>query len=330
MFANYDLIPAGCSQPLIKPRTIDDVPILALTLHSERYDHFMLRRVAAELDDAIKQVMDVSATALIGGQRRQVRVLLDSAKLTAYGLDPLQAGRALQSANQQSKAGSFSSGNREILVETGGFLKDAEDVNAVVLGVHDGRPVYVRDVAAVLDGPEEPANYVLFGAGPDANPKSEAPAVTITISKRKGTNAIRVAERVLAKVDSLKGRLIPNDVTVTITRHYGLTASEKSNELLFHMAIAVFGVSVLIGLVLGWREAGVVGLAIPVTLALTLATFYFLGFTLNRITLFALIFSIGILVDDPIVDVENIERHVHLPKNKGRPLRDVEIGRAHV
>ncbi|MBM3891385.1 MAG: efflux RND transporter permease subunit, partial [Verrucomicrobia bacterium] len=144
MFANYDLIPPGCSQPLIKPRTIDDVPILALTLHSQRYDHFMLRRVAAELDDAIKQVADVSATTIIGGQRRQVRVLLDPAKLAACDLDPLQAERALQSANQQSKAGSFSSANREILVETGGFLQNADDVNAVVLGVHNGRPVYVR------------------------------------------------------------------------------------------------------------------------------------------------------------------------------------------
>jgi multidrug efflux pump subunit AcrB len=189
------------------------------------------------------------------------------------------------------------------------------------VGVADGKPIYVRDVAQVVDGPEEPSQYVLFGT----RETDEEPAVTIAVAKRKGTNAIRVAERVLAKVESLKGVLIPGDIALTITRHYGQTAAEKSNELLFHMAIAIVGVSVLIGLVLGWRESGVVAVAIPVTLALTLATFYFLGFTLNRITLFALIFSIGILVDDPIVDVENIVRHFRLPQNKGRPLLDITV-----
>jgi multidrug efflux pump subunit AcrB len=240
-----------------------------------------------------------------------------------------------------------------VLVETGGFLQTADDVAAVVVGVAGGKPVYLRDVAKIVDGPEEPGNYVLFGRGSSSVTLSEAkglttsghdtrdhsevlrsaqddkqveqPAVTIAIAKRKGTNAIKVAEQVLKKVDLLKGRVVPGDVEISITRHYGQTAAEKSNELLFHMAIAVVGVSILIALVLGWRESGVVGIAIPVTLALTLATFYFLGFTLNRITLFALIFSIGILVDDPIVDVENIVRHFRMPKNKGRPLIDVTV-----
>ncbi len=321
MFGNYDLIPPGVSEPLIKPRRIDDVPILALTLHSERYDHFMLRRVAAQLDDAIKQVPDVSTTTLIGGQRRQVRVQLDAAKLAAHRVDPIRVTEMLEAANQQTKAGSYSDLNREILVDTGGFLKDADDVASVVIGVSEGKPVYVRDVAQVVDTEEESNQYVLFGT----RAGGEEPAVTIAIAKRKGTNAIRVAERVLAKVNSLKGVIIPADLHVTITRHYGHTAAEKSNELLFHMAIAIVGVSILIGFVLGWRESGVVAVAIPVTLALTLATFYFLGFTLNRITLFALIFSIGILVDDPIVDVENIVRHFRMPQNKGRPLLDVTI-----
>ena len=335
MFANFDLIPAGVSQPLIKPRRIDDVPILALTLHSDRYDHYMLRRVAAQIDDAIKQVPDVSATTLIGGLRRQVRIELDPGKLTAYGIEPGTLVKMLEGANRQMRAGSFSSQNREILVETGGFLKDAEEVGAVVVGVHGGKPVYLRDVAKITDGPEEPNQYVLFGRGSgipaatgrDKNvaPTEELPAVTITVAKRKGTNAIKVAERVLAKVDALKGVVVPGDMDITITRHYGKTAAEKSNELLWHMAIAIVGVSILIGFVLGWRESGVVGVAIPVTLALTLATFYFLGFTLNRITLFALIFSIGILVDDPIVDVENIVRHFRMPQNKGRPLLEVTI-----
>jgi len=350
MFANFDLIPPGVSQPLIKPRRIDDVPILALTLHSDRYDHYQLRRVAAQLHDAIKEVPQVSEVTLIGGQRRQVRVALDPARLAARGLEPVRVAQMLQGANRQVAAGSFSAGNREVLLETGGFLRDADAVGAVVVGVANGKPVYLRDVAEIVDGPEETANYVLFGAGihhsvtlseakgpgragetaeilrSAQNDKlREEPAVTIAVAKRKGTNAIKVAERVLAKVEALKGRVVPADVAVTITRHYGHTAAEKSNELLFHMAIAIFGVSILIGLVLGWRESGVVAVAIPVTLALTLATFYFLGFTLNRITLFALIFSIGILVDDPIVDVENIVRHFRMPKNKGRPLLEVTI-----
>ena len=316
MFANFDIIPPGVSQPLIKPRRIDDVPILALTLHSRRYDHFMLRRIAAQLDDAIKEVPDVSEVTLIGGQRRQVRVQLDAGKLAARNIEIGQLTQRLQAANQQVRAGSFNAANREVLVETGGFLKDTEEVGAVVVGVSAGKPVYLRDVATIVDGAEEVSNYVLL---------NDEPAVTIAIAKRKGTNAIKVAEHVLAKVETLKGRVVPGDVDITITRHYGHTAAEKSNELLWHMVIAVVGVSILIGLVLGWRESGVVGVAIPVTLALTLATFYFLGFTLNRITLFALIFSIGILVDDPIVDVENIVRHFRLPKNKGRSLLDVTV-----
>jgi len=316
MFANFDIIPPGVSQPLIKPRRIDDVPILALTLHSRRYDHFMLRRVASELYDAIKEVPDVSEVTLIGGQRRQVRVQLDAGKLAAHNIEISRLVQQLQAANQQVRAGSFNAANREVLVETGGFLKDADEVGAVVVGVSAGKPVYLRDVATIVDGPEEISQYVLFG---------DEPAVTIAVAKRKGTNAIKVAERVLAKVATLKGRVVPADMEIAITRHYGQTAAEKSNELLWHMAIAVVGVSILIGFVLGWRESGVVGVAIPVTLALTLATFYFLGFTLNRITLFALIFSIGILVDDPIVDVENIVRHFRMPKNKGRLLLDVTI-----
>ncbi len=321
MFGNYDLIPPGVSEPLIKPRRIDDVPILALTLHSERYDHFTLRRVAAQLDDAIKQVPDVSATTLIGGQRRQVRVQIDAAKLAAYHVDPIRVTDMLEAANKQTKAGSYSDLDREILVDTGGFLRNADDVASVVIGVSEGKPVYVRDVAQVVDSEEEPGQYVLFGTRTSV----EQPAVTIAVAKRKDTNAIRVADRVLEKVNSLKGVMIPADLQITITRNYGRTAADKSNELLFHMAIAVMGVTILIGFVLGWRESGVVAVAIPVTLALTLATFYFLGFTLNRITLFALIFSIGILVDDPIVDVENIVRHFRLPQNKGRPLLEVTI-----
>jgi multidrug efflux pump subunit AcrB len=331
MFANFDLMPPGVSPPLIKPRSIDDVPVLALTLSSQSYDHFMLRRIAAQVHDQIKQVADVSEVSLIGGQRRQVRVTLDGARMAAYGLAPADLVPRLQQSNRQLQSGSFSSGNREFLVETGGFLHTAEDVAGVVAGVSNGRPVYLRDVAAVEDTHEEPADYVLYGSGPAAAEAGKprvagaVPAVTISVAKRAGTNAIDISHRVLAKVEQLKGTLIPTGVELAVTRDYGETAAEKSNELLFHMLIAVLSVSALIGLTLGLRESGIVAIAIPVTLALTLAVFYLYGYTLNRITLFALIFSIGILVDDAIVVVENIVRHRRLPENQGRPLVQVAV-----
>ena len=330
MFANFDLIPPGASQPLVKPRSIDDVPVLALTLWSDRYDHFTLRQVAAQIHDEIKQVPNVSEVTLIGGQRRQLRVTLDAGRMSAYGVAPAMIVTALRQSNRQLGSGSFSSGNREVLVETAGFLQTAEDVGEVVISAVAGRPVYLRDVARVEDGPEEAVDYVLYGTGPAAHDGGAAgtpghQAVTVAVAKRKGTNAIEVADRVIEKVDELKGILIPADMTVSVTRNYGETASEKSNELLLHMLIAILSVSALIWLALGHRESGIVATAIPVTLALTLAVFYFYGYTLNRITLFALIFSIGILVDDAIVVVENITRHYRLPENQGRPLVDVAL-----
>ncbi|MBI1763447.1 MAG: efflux RND transporter permease subunit [Acidobacteria bacterium] len=338
LLANFDLIPPGASQSLVKPRSIDDVPILALTLSSNTYDAFTLRRIAAQVHDQIKEVTDVSEVTLIGGQRRQMRVTLDEARLAGFNVAPAQIIPLLEQANRQMQAGSFAAGNREFQVETGGFLYTAEDVGNVVVGVSNNRPVYLRDVAKVEDGAEEPSDYVMFGQGsavdtrPAAhpqsairNPQSVTPAVTISVAKRKGKNAIEIADQVVEKVEHLKGSLIPGDVTVTTTRNYGETASEKSNELLLHMLIAILSVAVLIWLTLGLREAGIVAIAIPVTLALTLAVFYFYGYTLNRITLFALIFSIGILVDDAIVVVENITRHSHLPENQGRPLADIAV-----
>ena len=334
--SNFDRIPHGVSQPLIKPRSIDDVPILALTFHSARYDHLTLRRLAAQVDDVIKQVHQVAETSLIGGSRRQVRVKLDPARLASRNLSLAGLVPMLQQANRQSAAGGLTRDNLEIAVETGGFLSSAEEVGNVVVGVAEGRPVYLREVATVTDGPEEASQYVFFGLGaasgrsaPSAGEATarggEEPAVTLTVAKRPGANAISVAQDVMAKVETLRGRLIPADVQVSVTRHYGETAAEKSNELLFHMGIAVVSVMLLIWLTLGWRESGIVGIAIPATLALTLLIFYLLGFTLNRITLFALIFSIGILVDDAIVVVENIVRHFHLPHNRGRNWSDIAV-----
>jgi multidrug efflux pump subunit AcrB len=328
MFANFDLIPAGASQPLIKPRSIDDVPILALTLWSERYDQFMLRRVAAQIHDEIKQIPDVSEVKIIGGRQRQVRVALDKARMAAFGIAPAALVPILQQSNQQLQSGRFSSGNREFLVETGGFVETVEELGRVVVGVFNDRPVYLRDVASLLDGPDEPADYVLIGSGRGAGSpvgQSLSPAVTVSVAKRKGTNAIVLADKVIHKVDSLKGRLVPSDVHVAVTRNYGETASEKSNELLLHMMIAIVSVAALIWLTLGLRESGIVATAIPVTLALTLAVFFLYGYTLNRVTLFALIFSIGILVDDAIVVVENIVRHYRLPESKGRPVSEVAV-----
>lgn len=333
LFANADIIPEGASRPLVKLRSIDDVPILSLTLSGSSYDHFTLRRIAAQITDQIKEVPDVSDVNVIGGQRRQVRVLLDDAKMSSRGLAPAAIIPMLQRSNQQQLSGAISQQNREAVVQTGDFLRSADDVGDVVVGVFGERPVYLRDVATVVDGPEEPADYVMYGQtasdkggiGAGSSSDSLEPAVTIAVSKRKGTNAIEIANKVLAKVDSSKGTYIPDDVRVTTTRNYGETASEKSNNLLFHMLISIVSVSILIMLVLGVRESGIVAIAIPVTLALTLAVFYLYGYTLNRITLFALIFSIGILVDDAIVVVENVTRHYGLPENKGRPLVEIAI-----
>ena len=324
--SNFDRIPQGVAFPLIKPRSIDDVPILALTFHSERYDHLTLRRLVAQVDDAVKQVPLVAETTLIGGARRQMRVLLDPVKLASRNLSAVGLVPMLQQANRQFTAGGLTSDNQEIVVETGAFLARAAEVGNVVVGVFGGRPVYLREIAEIVDGAEEPAQYVLFGTGAARSGNaSEQPAVTLSIAKRPGANAIAVAQEVLRKIETLRGSLLPADVQMTITRHYGETASEKSNELLYHMGIAVLGVSLLILLTLGWRESGIVAIAIPSTLALTLLVFFLYGFTLNRITLFALIFSIGILVDDAIVVVENIVRHFHLPHNKGRSWSTIAV-----
>ena len=322
LLANFDLIPPGASQPLVKPRSIDDVPILALTLSSKRYGDFELRQIAAQVHDTIKQVPDVSAVTLIGGQRREIRIQLDPGKLAAYNLSPLQVAGALGLSNRSLPSGRFDSVNKEFLLETGEFLRTAEDVRNVVAGIANGKPVFVRNVAQVSDGGEEPSQYVRMA---HADTREFLPAVTLSIAKRKGTNAVAVSDSILHRIEPLKGTVIPSDVEVEITRHYGETAAEKSNELLFHMLIAVVSVSILIAITLGFRESLIVFIAIPVTLALTLAVFYLYGYTLNRITLFALIFSIGILVDDAIVVVENIVRHWRMPANRERPPFDVAI-----
>ena len=326
LYSHLDQIPPGVSQPLVKVRSIDDVPILALTFWGKEYDSYRLRQVVAEVEHDVKQVDDVSETHIIGGLPRTIRVALDPQRLAGYGIFAGEVVNAIQGANARADAGSFSQSNTEFQVEAGRFLTSVADLQRVVVAVKNGRPVYLRDVAEKIeDGPAEPADYVLFGSGPATGNRADYPAVTLTVAKRKGTNATIISEKILDRLHEMRGSVLPADLQITTTRNYGETAKDKSNELLEHLFIATLSVTLLIGLALGWRESGVVLVAIPVTLALTLTVFYLYGYTLNRVTLFALIFSIGILVDDAIVVVENIVRHFRLPGNKGRSLSDVAV-----
>ncbi len=315
LMSNYDRIPPGVSQPLVKPKTIDDVPILSFTLWSSRYNGYELRRVAAELCEELKKDTDIGEFRITGGQRRQVRITMEPAKLRGYGISPLQIERALKQSNLLTPSGAFPQGARQFAVETGGFLERPEEIGQLVVAVSDNRPVFLKDVATITDGPEEPADYVFMGFGPGERgdrPTGLEQAVTLSIAKKKGTNATHIAERAHRRIAALKGNIIPTGVEVTTTRNYGETAKDKSDELLKHMLIAALSVTLLVALALGWRESIVIAVAVPVTLALTILVTYLYGYTLNRVTLFALIFSIGILVDDAIVVVENIHRHFQL------------------
>ncbi len=327
LYSNFDQMPPGVTQPLIRARSIDDVPILSLTLWGPHYNGYQLRAIADEVRHSVAQIPDVSETSVIGGLPRTMRVVLSTAKLNAYGLSPLAIAGHLQAANARLQTGSFAENNQEIRVEAGNLFTRREDLEAVVVGMAHGRPIYLRDVAdKIVDGAGEPANYVVFGTGHMSSAATgQFPAVTLTVAKRKGTNATDIANAVMKRVHEMQGVSVPRDVNVTITRNYGETAKDKSDELLEHLLLATLSVTFLVALFLGWRESGVVLLAIPVTLALTMLVFYLMGYTINRVTLFALIFSIGILVDDAIVVVENMVRHFRLPENQGRPISDVAV-----
>ena len=306
LFSAMDQAPPGATPPLVKPHSIDDVPILTLTLHSSNYGSNELRQIALHLEDEIRTVPDVAETSLTGGEPRQMRVMLDPARMAANGVSPGEAAMALQAANARLQAGEFASGNQVYLVRVGAPLATSAELGSVVVSARGGAPVYLRDIAAVDEGFGEPTEYVSHAERGAAGQS----AVTISIAKRHGANATRVARAVLDRVDAARARLLPADMAVAVTRNYGETASDKATELIQHLGIATLSVTLLIWLFLGWREAVVVLVAVPVTLALTLFAYYALGYTLNRITLFALIFSIGILVDDAIVVVENIYRHL--------------------
>jgi multidrug efflux pump subunit AcrB len=306
--AAMDEAPPGALPPIVKPHAIDDVPVLALTLHSATADRETMRSVAIRLEDEIRTVADVAETRVIGSEPREMLVTIDPARLAVTGVSPGEAMLALRGASARIQAGEFSSANSTVRVSAGAPVATAADVGSIVITVRNGVPIAVRDVATISDAPGEATQYVSHA---ERGSESE-PAVTISVAKRKGSNATDVTKAILARVETARGRTIPGNITVAVTRDYGETAGEKARELMLHLLIATLSVTALIWVFLGWREALVVLVAVPVTLALTLFAYYALGYSLNRITLFALIFSIGILVDDAIVVVENIYRHLRM------------------
>ena len=316
------LAASGATMPLVQLRSIDDVPVLALTLWSPERDGFELRRIAAELGREIAAVEEVSELRLIGGERRVVRVELDTEALRARSVDPLALATALSSNDVETSAGAFRDGGSEVLVSTDAFLESAEEIEDLVVGAAGGRPVRLRDVARVIDGPEEPSSSVLYGGG--AAGTGFHPAVTLAIAKRKGADAHHVVGAVRERVEGLRGTLLPEDVRTAVTRDYGETANQKAGELLLHLGLAILSVSVVIGFFLGWRGALVVFVSVPVSFALTLFVYYVFGYTLNRVTLFALIFVTGIVVDDSIIVVENIVRHFH-ERKRSESVREAAL-----
>jgi len=313
-------LPPGATTPSIQLRSIDDVPVMSLTLWGTGYDDVRLRAMARQLQEVLKEVPDVSTISVIGGRPRQISIELDPAALAVRHVDALAVQRALADSNVRTTGGDVVSGNRAWRVESGRWTESIDAIRNVIAGTSNGVPVRLSDVASVTDGGAEPDAYVM--QYPRAG--ESFPAVTLAISKRKGTNAIDVTDAVGRKLADVRGYLLPSDLQISVTRNYGETAAQKSNELLWHMFLAVVSVSALIWLVLGRRESLVVLTAIPVTLALTLFVFYLYGYTLNRITLFALIFSIGILVDDAIVVVENIVRHAREAEG-GESLESIAV-----
>jgi multidrug efflux pump subunit AcrB len=341
---NKDIVPPGVTGWVVKPVEIDDVPIITLTLTSATADEMTLRRVGEELSERLAAVKDVSRSYVVGGQPRLVQVFIDADRMEAYHVSPLDLQRAIQAADVRKVAGDFRAGDRVVSVEAGAPFTDAAQLRQLVVSTFVGRPVFLKDVANIVDGPAEVASYVRHGWGPArgftthdgftatlvgqptlaaARPMDDAishPAVTIAIAKKKGSNAVWVARDVLAQAEQMKKAFVPDDIQMVITRNYGLTADEKVNDLVEGLAVSVFIVIGLLTIGLGWRESLIVAVAVPVVFGLTLAVNFILGFTINRVTLFALILALGLLVDDPIVDVENISRHFALRKRATRRI----------
>lgn len=341
---NVDVVPVGVNGWVVKPVEIDDVPMVTLTLTGASADDMTLRRVAEEIAQRLAGVTDVSRAYVVGGRPRAVQVLLDPDEMAAHRISPLEVQRAIQGANVGQTAGDFRSGDRLLRVEAGRPFENASQLRDLVIGVFDDQLVYLKDVSQVDDGPDETSSYVRHGWGPAqgftkhenypgtlvgdaaqaAKPSRQQstsqPAVTIAIAKKKGSNAVWVANSVLRQAEKLRGTIVPGDMELILTRNYGLTADEKVNELVEGLAVAILIVVALLTFGLGWREALIVAVAVPVVFGLTLSVNLMLGYTINRVTLFALILSLGLLVDDPIVDVENIARHFALRKKATRRI----------
>ncbi len=328
--SNADWLPPtlGVMPPLIKARGIDDVPIVAFTLWREEAvgGGLALTHVAHAIEAELKRVKGTREVSTIGATQRMVRVLLNPEALNAYQLSVQDVRGSLQAANVSQNSGTLTLSNREVMVQTGNFLSNAREVKQLVVGVANGKPVYLQDVADVRDGADQPSSYVWMGAGAASaekgiDAKGEFTAVTVSVTKKPGENAVEVAENLLKRVEELKGSVIPSDVQVSTTRNYGETANDKAQKLIQKLIFATSAVIALVWIALGRREAMIVGIAVTLTLAITLFASWAYGFTLNRVSLFALIFSIGILVDDAIVVVENIHRHRELDGNK--PLSEI-------
>ena len=318
VFQNQDFVPAnlGVGQPLLRPMGIDDVPVMALTLWSDdpAQGPLQLAAVAHTLETELKRVPGTRDVYTIGAPERAVVVQLDAAKLAAYDMAVGDLSNALKAANAVTQAGDRVSANHEVPVTAGSFLADAADVAQLVIGLKNGQPVFLSDVAAIHQGADLPRRYVWFGApaGKSGPATGNAPAVTLAVAKKPATNAADITGAIATRLHALEGVVIPAGVHVAVTRDYGQTATDKADKLIHKLIFATLSVVLLVLLTMGWREAIVVGSAVVITLALTLFASWAMGFTINRVSLFALIFSIGILVDDAIVVVENIHRHMAL------------------
>jgi len=330
LMSHQHIIPPGVTGWKVNPVEIDDVPIVLLSLSSANpgHDGMALRRIADELISRLRTVPDVGKSAVVGGQPRQLTVYAESARMTAHGVTLADISHSLANANMNLPAGQFQRGNRDIVLEAGPFFGSEDEAAATVVKSVAGRPVYLRDVARLDYGPADVDYYTRIGFGPaverlptvgdsaDKKPEvgEERQMVTLAVAKRKGSNAVAVAENVMAAAEALRGVVIPEDVLVSISRNYGETADHKVNELVKHLGFAIVIIVVLLAFSLGLKESFIVSIAVPMVLALTLLLDYLSGYTINRVTLFALILSLGLLVDDPIVDVENIHRHYQMGK----------------
>ncbi len=331
---NSDIVPPIVSNWFVKPVEIDDVPIVAFTLSSSRYSGFELRRMAEELFARLSETEDISRLYLIGGQSREVRLEIDPDRLAGYGLTVAAVIDAVKSADMAVRAGKAFVDNMSLSVVADSFLTSVDEVGDIVVGVNDSRPIHLSDIADIKDGPAEPTTYTRIGisnrlaAAIHTNHPGPTAAVTIALAKKRGTNAVAVAETILSRLHDLQSRVLPDDVDVMVIRNQGHTAEAKVAELLASLGFALVTVIVLLAVTMGWRESLVVAVAVPVSFSLALFVNMLLGYTINRVTLFALILSLGLVVDDPIINVDNIQRHIlagRLPPRRATQFAVAEV-----